>query len=102
MDVCQTKFRLPDKLGNEQNQVSSEHHRRLDILKSFQGANGRPRVNYLGCFSTKTSDPSKAHASQDNVHLEASLLSVVTDGISSRQHIMYMYTCHCYGRLDNQ
>lgn len=34
----------------------------------------------------------KAHAGQDNVHLAASLLSVVTDGISSRQHIMYMYT----------
>lgn len=48
----------------------------------------------LGGFSTKTSDPSKARASQDNVHLAASLLSVETAGISSRQHIMYMYTCH--------
>lgn len=56
--------------------------------------NGRPRVNCLGCFSTKTSDPSKEHASRDNVHLAASLLSVETAGISSRQHIMYMYTCH--------
>uniref|UniRef100_A0A3Q0SLQ8 Gap junction protein n=1 Tax=Amphilophus citrinellus TaxID=61819 RepID=A0A3Q0SLQ8_AMPCI len=47
------------------------------------------------CFSTKTSDPSKAHSSQDNIHLAASLLSPVADGISSRQHIMYMYTYHC-------
>lgn len=36
----------------------------------------------------------KAHASRDNVHLATSLLSVETDGISSRQHIMY--TCRCY------
>lgn len=60
--------------------------------KCFFKANGRPRVNCCGCFSTKACDPSKAHYSQDNVHPAASVLSLLTDGISSRQHIMYMYT----------
>lgn len=63
------------------------------VVSCLDGTNGRPRVNCLDGFSTKTSDPSKAQASQDNVHLVASLLSVETAGISSRQHIMYMYTC---------